>query len=331
MNILYLGPYRSNNNDGYESLNYLLELQQAEHNIVSRPVYDHNSSILKIEEAEEIINKCENNKISNFDLLIQHLNIDNLDHTSIIKKKIYIPIFNNNLCNFEQKQKILFLINKGKFIIRNEYHKLILDDVLSYLPVYKMIKPSINKKIFSSNREGSFNFGLYNKYKKYYSILDQSDEHTIKELMVSFVRFFSTSLETNICLIIFLQNINKPRLDYYNNYIKDIYKTFNINYSINKIILAPIELNKSIISTIHSTGDIFIDIKQDIHSSYARFYNKILCPINLKLSHKSDPNNLSSEQKISYFFSNDSINFNNLEEIANSDTITLTTMIERYA
>ena len=70
MNILFVGPYRQQDEWGYRSQFILHYLNQTEHNIVSRPIYLNSSPTYNahIEKSEFV-----NNENQNYDILIQYM------------------------------------------------------------------------------------------------------------------------------------------------------------------------------------------------------------------------------------------------------------------
>jgi len=155
MNILYVGPYRQNNSDGYLSLNLLLDCYEYHTKIVSRPIFNSNNFI-KLENIEKLLSKIENNHITHFDVIIQHLDIDSFVYTSKISKYIFIPILDNKKISFIQKQKLLFLENKGLIISCDQISSYILE---TESIKHQQIDTNINSRLLL-NTTGSFNFGL---------------------------------------------------------------------------------------------------------------------------------------------------------------------------
>jgi len=277
MNILYIAPYRLSNNIGYESLNILYNLHDMGYNIVSRPVFD-GSQTIKDQLLTDPLKKIENNQTDTFDILFQHTSIQLVTYTSKIKKHIYWPITQNIIPSDDQKEKYRIYSNRMKILYTNDSDKML----LSSIGISSMVKfnYTINNR-FEQIKYGNFNIGIYNRYNKYYTLVDSSMENTIKYLIINFVRTFST---TSNCLLLFMSNINQTILDKYNQYIKDIYTKFDIKYNINKIIIVPIDLNCQNILSMHSTGDIFISLKNDIQTMFAVKMKKHI------VSHNSLPN-----------------------------------------
>lgn len=269
MNILYIGPYRINNSIGYESLNILLDIDSGENSIVSRPVFSINSKQSELENINDILSSFETRTCSNTDLLVQHLDIDSMQYNSKFSNHIFIPLIDKNIPPTNiQKEKYKFLRDKGIFLYKNNIEKSVLDSL--HIENKEYIDIEINDKLIYKSQD-FFNLGIYNIYKKYYSVVDISNKEDIENLIIDFIQCFYTQ---NICLLLFVQNIDRAGNDYYISYIKNIYKNLNISYNINKIILIPIELNVKNMNIIHNTGSIYIDINKDINKYYAIKYKK---------------------------------------------------------
>lgn len=320
MNILYIGPYRLNSSIGYESLNFLLELYDNYDNLMSRPVYDK-GNIMKNSDIFPLLSKLENKSYSKIDLIIQHLDIDSFAYTTKVPKHLFIPIHQNFLCKEYQKQKYEFLDNKGIFLYKNDIDEYILKDCI--VKNKALISPSINTKLAVKNNS-NFNLGLYNKYQKYYSIVDSSNSNSIKKIIVDFIKKYQQ--EQN-CLVLFMQNVTQSILDSYNKFIKNVYSSFEINFSINKIIISPIEINNTIIPAIHNTGNIYLDINEDIHSYYAKKYNKIVIHNNSKLKTVYDTENLNKTPSISR---SENIDFEQKEPVSSAESFSLSQVVQNY-
>lgn len=287
MNILYVGPYRLNNSVGYESLNFLLELSENYQNVISRPLYNQ-TNILKDDNLSSTLNKIENKSLSKIDIIIQHSDIDSLTYNSKFIHHLFIPITGYKLCKLYQKQKYQFLDQKVSFLYTNDTQEYILSNcsVKNKIKITNLISDKL-----TTLSTGIFNFGLYNKYKKYYTIVDSSDRTKIEQLIIDFITTYQS--EQN-CLVLFMTNVTQPVLDSYNKFIKKIYSSFDINFSINKIIISPVELNNEIISAIHNTGSIYIDLNEDVHANYALKYKKSIISNMSSLKTIYDPQDLSS-------------------------------------
>jgi hypothetical protein len=320
MNILYIGPYRLNNRIGYESLNILLELQDSFPNITARPIYNQ-SAVNKLENLNILLNKLESNYHQNYDLIVQHTNLESMVYTTKSKKHLFLPIFDNCLNNHHQEQIAQNLQNCGQFLINNDVDNFILDS--------SKITNKQQYKITAHNRlcvpaTGSFSLGLYNNYKKYYTITSSEHEANIKNLVIDFIKF---AKEPDICLVLFMQNVNQIILDKYHNFIKKVYQTFNINYSISRVIIIPVELDIKSIPSIHGCGDFYVDINDDVHKHYAAKYQKPVISNHSSLILMHDPNNLTETPLVKR---EHHIDFRNISSITLSAFSSLTDIVSSY-
>jgi hypothetical protein len=307
MKILYIGPYRQNNSDGYASINLLLDCYNYTSEVVSRPIFN-SQYFAKLEHLEKLLSKTENNDISTFDVIVQHLDIRSMIYTSKIPKYIFIPLLNKQKLSFIDKQKILFLQNKGLFVSYDQISSYILKNELID---HKEIDITVDSRLVS-NATGSFNFGLYNKYQKYYSIVDSSNENNIKKLIIDFIQKYQNDM---VCLVFFMTNVSQLILDQYNSYIKNIYQNLKINHSINKIIIAPVELNHEILSTIHHTGNIYLDLDKNILFNYAQAYHKTILSSKNNFKYFYDISNIEEYPVVDY---DSQINWSEPAQISNT-------------
>lgn len=319
MNILYIGPYRLANNAGLESVNLLYNLIELGHNVMARPIFD-GTNLIKDKEITTILEYTEQNTYSQFDLLIQHLPVSRIVKTSKINNNIYWPILDNTALSTIEKKKCRLIDQDGTLLYSTKSDKTILDDC----DISNSIKfnYTINKKLLSKNFN-VFNFGIYNRYKKYYTIMDETMQYAIQNLIINFIRKFQNN---DYCLVIFLPNATQNLLDQYQKYIKNIYTIFDINYSINKILMVPIDYNIDSLVSAHKTGDIYISLKDNIQTVISSSLGKHI------IYYKSEPiisyesNNLKKfgtieyKEKLDLDQSNIIDNTNNLKEI-----------VERYA
>lgn len=320
MNILYIGPYRLNNSIGYESLNILLELKDSFPNISSRPLYNQ-APVNKLENLGPLLNRLENQSNKNYDLIVQHTNIESIVYNTKSKKHLFLPILNNRLNNYRQNQICQNLQNYGQFLVNKDTDNLILEH--AQIMNKKQYKLSINNRL-CDKATGSFNLGLYNSYKKYYTITSAEHEDNINNLIIDFIKF---SDKPNICLILFMQHVSQALLDKYNNIIKKVYQTFNIHNSISQVIVIPVELDNRNLSAIHSCGDFYVDINDDIHKYYASRYQKPVIMNSSSLVLRYDQYNLTETPLIKR---ENQIDFNTFFPITNNVYPSLTDIISSY-
>ena len=305
MNILYIGPYRLNHHIGYESLNILLDLHDHFPNIVARPIYCQ-LPVNKLDDIDLLLKKIENNSINNFDIIIQHTTLNGIVFNTKAKRHIFLPILQNTACDHTQKQIAGTLQNYGVFLTYRDTD----DFILNHAGIKNKLqfRPLIHNRL-SGQVVDSFNLGIYNTYKKYYTISEAHNENSLKELIINFITNINN---LNSCLVLFLHNTNQQILDKYNALIKNIYNTMDINYSISKVIIVPVQLNNQVISTIHGCCDIYIDMNNDIHAYYAAKYHKPILLNDSEINLRYDHTNIQKLPSAKYI---NPINLSNIKSI----------------
>ena len=295
MNILYIGPYRSLSIDGYLSLNLLLNLKDLkQYTVTARPIFISNRVNNLASKLNDTILSMENHQSKSFDLLIQNTEINTISYNSKIPYHIFFPNYKDIIPDDSISQKYVFLSNSGLLLYSNNIHK----KLLEYLNIDNglFLNNNINNKLLSPTNN-IFNLGIYNRYKKYYTIVDATMEYAIQNLIINFVTKFQNK---DYCLVVFLPNTTQNLLDQYQKYIKEIYTIFDINFSINKILIVPIDHNVDALVSAHKTGDIYISLKDNIQTILSSSLGKNI------IYYKSEPilsyekNNLKKYGTIEY-------------------------------
>jgi|688.fasta_scaffold00408_10 hypothetical protein len=310
MKILYIAPYRLSNSIGYESINLLCNLYDMGLDVVSRPVFDGTKTI-KDKKFTDILEITENKQINSFDVIIQNVSILNYCYTSKIPYHIFWPITHNIMPSYEQKQKYAILDEKINYLYSNNTTKFILDNI--DIKNKKELTYTINHRFYSQNNIGKYNLGIYSKYKKYYTIIDNLPEYIVKDVIINFIKTFEDN--SNTCLILYICNISQQTLETYNKYIKDMYNLFEINYSITNIVIVPIDNTISNVITAHNTGDIFLSLSDNIQTPFANKLNRPI--INISVNNHIWWNQLDLNKNGSVSSLNDS----NIKDIAYTNII----------
>lgn len=321
MNILYIGPYRLANDLGLQSLNLLYNLYDSGHTIVSRCFFN-GSATIKDSSLLSILNQTENSISSKFDLLIQHLPIENVSYTSKIPLNLIWPITQGVVPSKEQIHKYRFLSEKCIFLYDNLIDKFLLDNIC--IKKNKILINSINSKLCNKSNIGKFNIGIYQTYNKYYTVAEHSYEQYIQNLIVNFVR--TKGREHNNCLLLFMPYISQNILDKYNTYIKEAYKLFDINFSINKVIIVPIDYSMDNLLSAHNTGDIYIDLRDSIQKEFAKKFNHKIISNQSEIKICWNRWNLQKNGTIEYC---DNIELNNVDDPC-SDFSNIKEVIDTY-
>jgi hypothetical protein len=162
MNILYIGPYKSNSIIRYASLDIIYELSQNENidNLNIRPIFINEKNQ---ENNDLIIDNLSKKPLSNhYDIIIQHAPITMLaDSFGLADKNIAIPLFDKTI-NVNRYQKQLENID---LVLTDS------QDFSDFLTAYYDVK---NVNTFSYNKlcssQNQIQFAIYENTYKIYSI-----------------------------------------------------------------------------------------------------------------------------------------------------------------
>lgn len=259
MNILYIGPYRQNNLNGWTDICVLQHLiNNSKHNITCRPIYIDNASPSKNIPTD--IESKENTAYTHYDVIIQRASMNYLCPIKKIAKNIALPIIDNKLMDQESIETL------------NTFESVLVDSPLSYAKLSLGDKFKKNKlKTYSYNISinnlniPKFNIGLWNFAKKLYFIGDY--EKNITNIYNLIRAFIKNVKHKDYSLLLFLFNLTPNQKNSLDAFIQQIYSLYNVNYSVNKIILIPIESSLSNLVSAHRTGDIYIDLQDNICNS----------------------------------------------------------------
>lgn len=258
MNILYLGPYRQNNINGWTSTSLLKHLLSSKkNNITCRPVYVEPSNT--ITEVEGIIKKSENTTYEHYDSIIQHANIDSLIKINGIEHNIAIPIINDKLMNSENLENLC------------NFDKILVDTKLTYnrLQQYKEIKNKVKTYDYEldikSSSNSSFHIGILEQSKKIYFI-GKYDSNLNN--IVNICKAFIHNIQSNeYVLILFLFDLDLSKKKYIESIINQYYLLHNMKYTINRTIIIPIDTKLDNMLVAHQTGNIYLDLQDDNSNS----------------------------------------------------------------
>lgn len=292
MNILYIGPYRSLSIDGYLSLNLLLNLKDLkQYTVTARPIFISNRVNNLASKLNDTILSMENHQSKSFDLLIQNTEINTISYNSKIPYHIFFPNYKDIIPDDSISQKYVFLSNRGLLLYSNNIHK----KLLEYLNIDNglFLNNNINNKLLSPTNN-IFNLGIYNRYKKYYTIIQSNIDYDTKKIIVDFIKLN----QENNCLVLFIQDIDQEMLNRCNEYIKSVYKKFEINNTISKVIIVPTLLNETSIRSIHNTGDVYIHKDNELHLMLAKEYGKHIVLNTSNVTIQWDQNDLHKYGKL---------------------------------
>lgn len=284
MNILYIGPYRQNSLSGMHSSCILQTLiASKKHNVVSRPIYISQCS--NITEIPALILDAEKNATADIDCVVQHIPVAFANKCYSINRNIIIPIIGSKRLS-RQEQSIL-----------STFDSIFVDNKLDSNKMNKNLGSSAAKKIKNFDYDifanpinnQLYDLGVLSCLNKLYFIGKASENvDYLNSLIKSFVK---QNYSNNLALILYLVDINPQDKDIIENNIKTIYKNYNKQFILNKIMIVPIEsrLNNLIIA--HNTCDIFIDLQNrtsnTLHTKIAKALNKKILVVSNDVSYKS--------------------------------------------
>lgn len=252
-NILYIAPYKQININGILSLFILVNLIKSRFNITARPIFLNNSATLDF--INNDIERIEKTKF-NYDTVIQVTSPNECVkiNKSSIKNNILIPILNEEILSEDSISRI------------SQFDKVLVDTKSKYNALSSLDK-KLSSKLYTYDytipinidSNNTFNLGALSKTKKIYTIVDANNNITnIYNLCCSFLK---NILYREYSLNLYVYNIDQNLKNTLDNLISKIYSGSEIKYSINRIILIPIEPNLDSIVTAHTTGSIFIDLE----------------------------------------------------------------------
>lgn len=270
MNILYIGPYRQNNDDGILSKLYLHNLIISNHNITCRPIYLSQSNIEKFN--GEFLT-YESTIYDQYDYLIQHAPLDLLQRHGGFPKNIAVPILDNisNLKSYHKKQLTQF----DKVIINNDNSEAMMVKNDLGEKIYRIACP-IADNLIENLKGKKLNLGIHNSTTKFYFFgnLDR-DMDVIQKILVSF--YISFRSEYGKSLILFLEDVNPTKQLEFVNMAKEIKQKLKINTSEKSVseyfVFKNLLLEEKIIA--HSSCQVFLNLGQAsiLQEQYAKFFN----------------------------------------------------------
>lgn len=307
MNILYVGQYKDLTIAGLYSSLTLDHLVQK-NSVTSRHIYTNG-----IPSNNNVLVFSENHICDQYDVIIQHLPINRLAYTQKLKKNIVIPVLGSKLLS---PSDIEYLDLFDNVFVDNPMKKKYLDGILhNPVKLYSLPQDSMTEQM---NRV--ITFPAYENSTKYYTIVEYAyNTEYIFDLTSEFI--FNTIDKKNICLVIYLLNIDNVTLQALQKQVDDAQKLAGIDpENLSKVILMPISLQIIDIHTAHYSGDIFLNIhdypKNNLHSQIAQIYGKNVINLTIdNICHSKLRNNIFSNSGF------DIINKSKIKSILDISTI----------
>lgn len=272
MNILYVGPYRHNNDYGILSRLYLENLINSGNNVTCRSLY---FGIDNIDRDLSELSPYEKNILSNYDVLVQHCPVDWAQTHGGFKRNIIIPILGNrtNLKDFHIKNLSRF----DKIVVDNDIHESLFVRFGCGKNVSRISTPLI-KNLCDSLREKKINLGIHNSSRKFYFFGNMHrDIELLQKILVSF--FISFRGQYGNSLILFLDEVVPQDQKNLADMIKNIKQKLKINTSEKSISEMVIYKNLSFQEKIiiHNTCDILLNFSSEyrsmIQEQHAKYFN----------------------------------------------------------
>lgn len=273
MNILYIGPYRENTENGNISRLYLEDISQK-YNITSRPLFTSNSPA--ISDVDDFIIRAEKNSQNNFDCCIQHAPLSMTTYSGYFKNLISIPILPisakiNNILDIDTLNKFhKIVINNNK-----EESSLIRSGITSQIkrvdcPVKVDLLKTVDKK---------FNFGLHNNNYKFYFIGDyKKDIEIIHKILLAFYVSFRCDISYSLIMLLSGDNQDREHLEKTSTDIKNQLRILSYPKPLNELyIFEPMSYYDTLV--LHNSCDIFLNLQyggSKTHHEYASFFGNTI-------------------------------------------------------
>lgn len=276
MNILYVGPYRHNNDYGIQSRLYLESLLNTGHLVTCRPLY---FALENIERNLEQLYKFESEIHEKYECLIQQCPLDWAQNHGGFDKNVLIPIMGN--ANNLKSYQIESLSKFSKIVVDNDHDESIFVRSGFGKNVVRISTPLV-KGLCDSLKEKKINLGMHNTSKKFYLFGNlQKDIEIIQKILASFYIAFRDTYGQS--LILFLEEASPQDQKNLVDTIKDIKQKLKINTynrtSSELLIYKNLSFSEKIIA--HNTCDILLSFSseyrstiQEQHAKY--FHNSIL-------------------------------------------------------
>ena len=250
-NILYIGPYRQRDINGLWSTALIQNMLSSQaNNLALRPIFLDSRYAIRI--IDEPLSRQENIKLSKIDTVIQHVPLDQARVIDSVSRNILIPIISTNLIPKDTVDKILRF---DGILVDNKPDNIRLCQ--AYPSLQKLIKNIDYAFDIDSSYKAGFNIGLLNNSEKLYMVCClKTNSRVVYDTIVSFV---GNIRSRDIVLVLFTLDISPSEKAELEKFIKETYNSMGTNYSINRVIIAPITADLNNIYAAHKSGDIFID------------------------------------------------------------------------
>lgn len=250
MNILYLGPIKSNSIVGIQSRQHLTALNSFDYNI-----YAKNYGPKDVSLNGELFFLENKPIITNIDLIIEHKPVSDISVNNS-KTSILIPIFDkyDNIRILQNYRDIVASTTTEANILKsNKIECVLLNQDDGFFDI-NYNKPEIELKKYSFKR-------------KIYSILDMSTDENLCTELIEKMSHIIPSLY-NHCLVILLNNSNNDRLMRYTQLISSLGNVLGYDLTEHILLLNSSKCEIENMMWLHEHGDVFLDAnnKQSINA-----------------------------------------------------------------
>lgn len=298
MNILYLGPYRQNDELGICSKKYLEALSSSSHKVTSRCIYINPTDIDSSAKTQN-----ESNIYSSYDIIIQHLPISHCSVNTKVKN-ILIPIVSDTPISDIEADKL----NKfDTILVDSKINELKIRTSLSDYLTNKVIlfKHDINYEELQSLKDAKYNTGVYAPLKKLYFIGDyRENKDLVHNILESF--YLSYIDRDDICLVLFLNNFDEKNIQ---EYIQNILASLKIQINLLKTLIIQAPKNNQDLIVAHRSCDIFLNLNKSVLSNLNEQYcefcqNKSISLFDVETFDTYINNNTYNSEKFYYVLQN---------------------------
>lgn len=274
MNILYVGPYRVENDTGIESQSHIQNLLASKYNVTTRPIYPSiHEPTIKLD-----ILPCESKTYDSYEVLIQHAPVNWLQPHQGFVKNIAIPILGPALILREHQVSSLSRFNKILVDNSQDEARLVrsgLGD--SITRISHPILPSSLRDI----KDQKIDFGVHNKSLKFYFFGNMhTDADIIQKILVSFYTAFRGNFGKS--LILLLDNVSNKEKQQFIETINSIKQQLRIHQytksTTEYIMFKSLSFQEKLM--IHNTCDVFLSLnlitKSTIQEEHAKYLNNVI-------------------------------------------------------
>ena len=250
MNILYIGPYKSNNilHNASKDIIYDINHNPDINDFTIRPIYINNNNITN---KDLLINNLSSKKTKHYyDTIIQHAPISMINNTDgLCNKSIVIPLFKKILGSNEYYETIQFA------------DEIYTDSIDFTLFLNSQLK--INAKTFSYTKiyddSKDVSFSVYDNTIKFYSIFQEYEEDLFYKTIHAFYQSFGNN--DYISLILVFNTSNKNTISAITEKFNSIKQFLGLKSNIFNVQIIIKDLTFEDIVGIHKKCNIYIDIE----------------------------------------------------------------------